>query len=216
MTPEEAVSRTITEVEERSNLRIAAISGPGEPLANEETYITLQGIKKAIPALHFCISTNGILLADHVSRLLELNVETVSVSISTVNPRSAGSIYQWAIIDGKFLKGDEMGRKLIEKQLEGIRLANRAGIRVKANTVLVPSINADDIDELANSLAEVGTVLHNIVPLFPTADMKEFSAPTPSELAKARQVGSRHIAQFSHCQQCRSDVVGVPGDDKVL
>jgi nitrogen fixation protein NifB len=216
MTPEEAVSRTLQEMKERPNLRIAAISGPGEPLANEETYRTLQGVRMAIPDIHFCISTNGILLVDHVSKLMELNVETVSVSISTVNPRSAGRIYQWAIIDGKLQKGEEMGRKLIEKQMEGIRLANRAGIRVKANTVLIPSINIDDIDEIAKSLAEVGADLQNIVPLVPNADMKQLSAPTPSELARARHVGSRYITQFRHCRQCRSDVVGIPGEDTVL
>jgi nitrogen fixation protein NifB len=120
MNPEEAVNRTLQEMEQRPNLRIAAVSGPGEPLANNATYDTLQGIKTAVPDIHFCISTNGILLANQISRLLEFDVETVSVSISTVNPRSAARIYEWALVDGKLMRGEKMGKVVIEKQLEGI------------------------------------------------------------------------------------------------
>jgi nitrogen fixation protein NifB len=106
---------------------------PGEPLANNTTFDTLRGIKIAVPDIHFCISTNGILLANRVSMLLELDVETVSVSMSTVSPNSAEIIYEWAVIDGKLLRGRKMGKVVIEKQLEGISMASRAGIRVKVN-----------------------------------------------------------------------------------
>jgi len=76
MTPEEAVNRTLEEIERRPNLRIVAVSGPGEPLTNDTTFDTLRGIKNTKPDIHFCISTNGILLANKVSRLLEFDVET--------------------------------------------------------------------------------------------------------------------------------------------
>jgi nitrogen fixation protein NifB len=216
MTPEMAVNRTLEEIERRPNLRIAAVSGPGEPLANNTTFDTLRGIKIAVPDIHFCISTNGILLANRVSMLLELDVETVSVSMSTVSPNSAEIIYEWAVIDGKLLRGRKMGKVVIEKQLEGISMASRAGIRVKVNTILIPPINGHDIGDLARQISTAGAELQNIVPLVPTANMIEVSIPTPLELEHARQVGSLYVDQFHHCHQCRSDVVGIPGDDTLL
>ncbi|MHA2118760.1 MAG: radical SAM protein, partial [Candidatus Thorarchaeota archaeon] len=204
MNPEEAVNRTLEEIEKRPNLRIVAVSGPGEPLANNATFNTLQGIKTAIPDIHFCISTNGILLANQVSRLLEFDVETVSVSTSTTNPRSAARIYEWAVIDGKLLRGEKMGKVVIKKQLEGICKAESAGIRVKVNTILMPSINGHDIGDLARRIAKAGATLQNIVPLVPTANMMKVPAPSLVELEKARQVGSLYIDQFHHCYQCRS------------
>ncbi|MHA2070419.1 MAG: radical SAM protein [Candidatus Thorarchaeota archaeon] len=216
MTPNEAVKRTLEEIKRRPNLRIAAVSGPGEPLANDPTFDTLQGIKTAIPDIHFCISTNGILLANKITRILKFDVETVSVSISTVNPSSAARIYEWAVIDGKLLRGEEMGKLVIEKQLEGICKASRAGIRVKVNTILIPTINGQDIGDLASEVSRAGATLQNIVPLVPTANMMEFSAPSQVELETARQAASLYIDQFHHCHQCRSDVVGIPGDDTPL
>ena len=216
MTPEEAVKRTLEEIERRPMLRIAAVSGPGEPLANETTFSTLNRVKTEFPDIHFCLSTNGILLAENVSRLVDLNVETVSVSMSTTNPLSAARIYQWAILDGELHHGEEMGRRVIEKQLEGIRRANNVGIRVKVNTILIPSINSQDIDDLNRLLAKFGAAIQNIVPLVPNDDMKHLQAPSPSDLAKIRQASSKHIKQFYHCQQCRSDVVGIPGRDSPL
>ena len=216
MTPEDAVNRAIKEMEKRPNLKIVAISGPGEPLANDATLSTLELIRMAFPAIHFCISTNGILLATQIPNLLRFNVETVSVSISTVNPQFAARIYEWAILDGKLIQGVNMGKRVIEKQLEGIRRASSVGIRVKANSILIPSINGGDIGSLARSISEAGATLHNIVPLVPSANMIQMPAPSRLELAMARETASTYIEQFHHCQQCRSDVVGIPGDDTLL
>ncbi len=216
MNPEEAVGRFLEEIEKRPNLRIAAVSGPGEPLANETTFSTLHRIKSARPDIHFCLSTNGILLSEQIPRLLKLNVETVSISISAINPRSAARIYEWAILDGNLLQGFEMGKRIIQKQLEGIERANRVGIRVKANTILIPPINRFEIGEIARNLARVGASLQNIVPLVPNANMKHIPPPSPAELTNARQIGSKYIKQFLHCHQCRSDVVGIPGQDTIL
>ncbi|MFX0055802.1 MAG: radical SAM protein [Promethearchaeota archaeon] len=216
MNSEDAVNRAIEEIKKRPNLRIVAVSGPGEPLANNATLHTLQQIKTVFPGIHFCLSTNGILLASQIPNLLRINVETVSISISTVNPQSAARIYEWAIIDGRVMRGEKMGKRIIEKQLEGIRRASGVGIRVKVNTILIPSINGGDIGSLARNISKAGATLHNIVPLVPNDRMIRMKAPSGRELATARKTASDYIKQFHHCKQCRSDVVGIPGDDTPL
>ena len=66
MNVDEAVERTLKEINIRPNLKIAAISGPGEPLYNKETFETLRRIRQKIPKIKFCLSTNGTLLSEHL------------------------------------------------------------------------------------------------------------------------------------------------------
>ncbi|MBE0527536.1 radical SAM protein [Candidatus Thorarchaeota archaeon] len=216
MEPQDAISRAMEEVENDSSLRIIAISGPGEPLANEETFTTLEGIRKQNESLNFCLSTNGVLLEDCVPRLLELGVTSISVSVNAIFPETAASIYDWARIDGKVTRGKEMGRIVIKKQFAGIKRAAALGMIIKVNTILIPGINTNDIDYLSKEVANFGASLQNIVPLIPCGKNLGLRSPTANELGCARLTGSKHIRQFTQCKQCRSDVVGIPGKDRIL
>ena len=216
MEPKEAISRTLEEVEENPYLTIVAVSGPGEPLVNEETFATLEGIRSRNEHLKFCLSTNGVVLEDTASNLEKLGVRTISVSMSAIFPETAAEIYEWAFIDGVKQRGKEMGETLIMKQLNGIETAVDLGIVVKVNTILIPKINMEDIDDLSKRIADSGATLQNIVPLVPIQNTRKLVPPTRKELDKARQIGSQNIHQFTHCKQCRSDVVGIPGNDRVL
>jgi len=216
MESKDAISRTSEEVEKNPSLLIVAVSGPGEPLVNEETFATLEGVRARNKHLRFCLSTNGVLLEETAQSLRKLGVQTVSVSMSAILPDTAAKIYEWAWIDGVKQQGQEMGETLIKKQLAGIERAVDLGIVVKVNTVLIPDINMGDIDCLSKRIAESGAALQNIVPLVPIRHSPKLITPTPGELDKARQIGSKNILQFTHCKQCRSDVVGIPGKDRIL
>lgn len=195
---------------------IVAISGPGEPLSNEETFTTLEGIRNQNEELNFCLSTNGVLLEDVATKLKELGVGTISVSMSAIFPETAAQVYEWARIDGKILQGQMMGESVILKQLAGIEKSVDLGITVKVNTILMPNINTDDINHLSKQIADSGASLHNIVPLVPSKNNPILIPPTRKELDIARQIASENIHQFIHCKQCRSDVVGIPGEDRIL
>ncbi|MFW9846164.1 MAG: radical SAM protein [Candidatus Thorarchaeota archaeon] len=216
MSPEEALRRTLEEMDIRPSLHIVAISGPGEPLANEESFVVFDEIRKIKPETHFCLSTNGLLLSQYAERIQQLGVETVSVSISAIRPSTASLIYEWAMIDGKVLTGDHMGREIIKRQFKGVSDASRLGIRIKVNTILTPGVNNSEITDLAKHLAMRGAAIQNIVPLVPNGNMKHLRPPSKIELQRARVKASQHIPQFHHCHQCRSDVVGIPGTDTLL
>lgn len=216
MRPREAISRAMEEAEKDSRLRIIAISGPGEPLANEESFTTLEGIRKQNESLKFCLSTNGVLLEDCAPRLFELGVTSISVSVSAILAETASKLYEWARMNGKVIRGKEMGKIVIQKQLAGIERAAALGMVVKVNTILIPSINTNDINLLAKEIADSGSSLQNIVPLVPCGNNPSLRSPTANELGFARLTASKHIRQFTHCKQCRSDVVGIPGDDRIL
>jgi len=216
MTPATAVARTRIEVERNPKLRIAAISGPGEPLANPETFETLEMIRREFEDIEMCLSTNGTLLENNVRRLTELKLATVTVSMSTSSVRSASRIYEWGRFQGKTLYGEDMARRIVDSQIRGITKASRAGIHVKVNSILIPEINLQDIVPLAQEIAVAGALLQNIVPLVPNDTLSFSRVPTQQELLHIRKEASKFIRQFSFCKQCRSDVVGIPGCDRVL
>ena len=216
MTPAAAAARTRIEIERNPRLKIAAISGPGEPLANPETFETLEMIRREFEELAMCLSTNGTLLENNVRRLTELNVATVTVSMSTSSVLSASRIYEWGRFQGKTLYGRDMATRIVESQMRGITKASRAGIHVKVNSILIPEINMQDIVPLAQEIAAAGASLQNIVPLVPNDKLSSSRAPTKQELLRIRKEASEFIRQFSFCKQCRSDVVGIPGCDRVL
>jgi nitrogen fixation protein NifB len=216
MTPDEAIQRVEKEFSIHSKLRIVAVSGPGEPLANNETFATLQGIFERHPEVNFCLSTNGTLLRESLDAICEINVSTISVSMSTQNYDIAAQLYEWADIKGRILRGRKMGKEIITRQFSGIRAAAEAGICVKVNTVLIPEVNGNDMSPLSNQISDAGAQLQNIIPLVACGNAINLRTPSGTELALARKTASRNIKQFLHCMQCRSDVIGIPGNDKVL
>lgn len=216
LTPTEALKRTINEMKHNSNLRIIAISGPGEPLFNKETFDFLLMTQKLKREIKLCLSTNGVLLAEKAEQLEWFGVNSISVSMSAINPNIAAKVYEWAIIDGTVLKGVDMGKHVISRQLKGIESAAQLGISVKINTILMPGINSGEIYDLSRGIAKAGAILQNIVPLVPSTNRLDLVAPSAEEIAIARQIGAQNIPQFVHCKQCRSDVVGIPGADTIL
>lgn len=216
MTPEIAIARTRTEVKKNQRLKIVAISGPGEPLANPETFETIELIRSEFNDIAFCLSTNGTMLEENVNWLRKRKVDTITVSMSTTHVNAASKIYEWARIGGDTLQGEEMSSRIVDSQLRGISKASKAGMHVKVNSILIPGINMQDIVPLARQIANAGATLQNIIPLVPCDSLSSLRAPTSKELSDIRREASVFMKQFTHCKQCRSDVVGIPGYDRIL
>jgi nitrogen fixation protein NifB len=204
------------ELSRRANLHIVAVAGPGEPLVNAATFEVMTELADNHHNVHFCLSTNGILLAENVNKLVEMGVESLSVSMSTSSPPTAAAIYEWADIHGTRHTGADMGRRIVELQLNGIRQAAAAGIHVKINSVLIPRVNIEGIAALAEDVALAGAELQNFIPLFPCGSMSTHRPPTCDELKQARTEAGKYVRQFLSCHQCRADVVGIPGADTVI
>lgn len=216
MSVDEAMDVIKREQKIMQHLNIVAVSGPGEPLANKETLLLFRRIREAGMDVKLCLSTNGTLLEEHIPELTDLDVSSVSVSMSAINPSTAAGIYEWAILDENRQFGEKMGEAIIRRQLAGIEAASTKGLVVKVNTILIPGVNDHEIPLIADAIAGAGARLQNIVPLVPSGNMQDLRPPSMEELGRAREFAFRYIKQFTHCRQCRSDVVGIPGTDRVL
>jgi nitrogen fixation protein NifB len=86
-----------------------------------------------------------------------------------------------------------------------------AGVTIKVNTVLIPSVNGAHIEEIARAVSAAGANMYNIIPLIPQHRFAGHVAPTCAEIEEAREAAAGHIDVFRHCRHCRADAIGIPG-----
>ena len=216
LSPGEAMDR-VRAVVERSGGEIAAvgIAGPGDPLANEATFETLDLVRREYPESILCVSTNGLALSDRVSDLVACGVRSLTVTINAVMPETAHAIYAWVSDeDGGRDKSIEGARHLLDRQWDGLAKAVRAGLVVKVNSVLIPGVNDMELPAVAMLASEYGAHLSNILPLIPQARFRATAPPTPSQIHAARDACGEYLAQMTHCNQCRADACGLIGKDR--
>lgn len=193
------------------DIRVAGIAGPGDTLASDNALKSFEIIKEKFPDLIKCMSTNGLLLNERAEDVIRVGIDSLTVTVNAVDPEIEAQLNSYIIYHGKKIEGVEGAKILIENQLEGIRKVAAAGITIKVNTVLVPEINGDHIEEIAKTVKEAGASIYNIIPLIPQHELKDYKAPVCAEIDGARTKASKHIDVFRHCQHCRADAVGVPG-----
>lgn len=192
-------------------ITVAGIAGPGDTLASDFALETFRLIKEKYPDLIKCMSTNGLLLYEKADELIEIGIDSLTVTVNAVNPEIEAKFNKYIIYHEKKYEGVEAAKILIENQLKGIRKVADAGITIKINTVLVPEINGTHIETIAKTVKEAGASIYNIIPLIPQAELKDVKAPVCAEIDKARTEAGKYLDVFRHCQHCRADAVGVPG-----
>lgn len=213
--PSKALEVLRNAVKQHYPLTVVAVAGPGEPLANRQTFEVLEMAKEEFPHLIRCIATNGLALCDHAELLERLGINTVTVTVNAISPKIGAKIYEYVKINGKRYFGEEAAEVLINRQQQGIREVVSRGMVVKVNTVLIPGINGDHIIEIARKYSEIGVNIMNIMALIPVGKFAEMRPPTCDELSSARAACERYIEQFKMCKQCRADACGIPGMEHV-
>jgi nitrogen fixation protein NifB len=211
LSPKEAVDALHRALEICPEITVAGIAGPGDTLASDGAIQTFRLIREQYPQLLKCMSTNGLLLDERIQELIDLGIDTLTVTVNAVDPKIQAKIISGIWYHGKRYEGEEAAELLIKNQLAGIRKAAAAGITVKVNTVLIMEINRDHIKDIAKAVSEAGAVMYNIIPLIPQHKFKDYAQPQCADIDGARREAEKYIEVFRHCQHCRADAVGVPG-----
>lgn len=209
--PEESIDILKKALDICPDIKVAGIAGPGDTLASDNALKTFKIIKEDFPDLIKCMSTNGLLLNERAEEVIDVGIDSLTVTVNAVDPEIESQLNDYIIYHGKKIEGVEGAKILIHNQIEGIKKIAAAGITVKVNTVLVPEINGDHIEEVAKTVKEAGATMYNVIPLIPQYKLKDQKAPACADIEKAIWKASKHIEVFRHCQRCRADAVGVPG-----
>ena len=190
---------------------IVGIAGPGDPLANPETFETLALIRSKHPHVTLCLCSNGLALSSSIDRLGDLAVRHLTVTINGIDSEVVSRIHPWIKSNGRVIRGDQAARKLIERQLDGVETAVDRGMRVKINTVLIPEVNELHVEAVARKVAAMGASVFNLVPLIPRGGMAGRTRPSQCLVKMLRARCERHLPVFDRCKQCRADAEGIPG-----
>lgn len=208
LNPEEAFEITKKILTTSPHIKVIGIAGPGDPLANKETFETLDLISSEYPNINLCISTNGLLLKDKINLLLKYNVKTITITVNAIDPLILSSIIDYIIYNKKKHTGIKASTLLINNQLEGIKIAIDNDIILKINTVYIPNINNNHIIEISKKMKNMGIYIMNIIPLIPQSKFRFIQKPNINDINNIRLQCSKYINQMNHCKQCRADACG--------
>ncbi|NLA39576.1 MAG: radical SAM protein, partial [Methanomicrobiales archaeon] len=181
LSPEESLDLVRRVVKEFPYVKVIGIAGPGEPLANPETFEALRLVHGEFPHLIMCLSTNGLMLPESIEELTKYNVGNITVTLSAVDPAIGEKIYSWVEYKGKKYHGREAAELLLSQQLKGIEMAVAKKVFVKINTVYIPGINDEHIPEIAKKAGEMGAYTFNVIPLIPLYKFADITPPTPKD-----------------------------------
>lgn len=216
LTPVQAVDYLKALTAKHPEITVAGIAGPGDPFATPEaTMETLRLMKKEVPEMIACLSSNGLNIAPYIDELSELGVDHVTITINGLNNEITEPVYSWVRYDKHIYRGKNGADFLLEKQLEAVRLLKEKGITVKINTIVMPGINDHHIPELAKKMGEMGADTMNTIPLYPVKDtaFEEMEEPSKELMKSLRKEIGEFIKPMTHCARCRADAAGLLGQD---
>lgn len=222
LSPEEAAHKVLVVAGKIPQMTVLGIAGPGDPLANpEKTFRTFELIAEKAPDIKLCLSTNGLMLPDHIDRIKQLNVDHVTITINMVDPEVGAWIYPWVHYKRRRYRGIEGVKILHERQMESLQALKEADILCKVNSVMIPGINDEHLVEVDEVIRGQGAFLHNIMPLISAPEhgthfgLTGQRGPTPKELKTLQdQCANSNMKMMRHCRQCRADAVGLLGEDR--
>ena len=216
LSPQEAIEKIRVVKERIPELKVIAIAGPGDPLANEQSFETMELVHKEFPDMTLCISTNGLMLPEYADRLFELGIRFVTVTMNACDPEVSKDVYSMVMWDGKKLTGKEAAERLLQSQIEGIKRCVELGMAVKINIVLIPGYNDKHIPDLVKKVKELGVYIVNILPLIPVegTPFSVLEAPTPELRKELMNLCENDVKMMRHCRQCRADAIGLLDNDR--
>ena len=193
-------------------ISVAGIAGPGDPFANpEETMETMRLLRRKLPDLLLCISTNGLGIGPHIEELAEIGVSHVTITVSAIDPEIGQHVYAWIRDGKKVLRGVEAAEHMIAKQFAAIQHLKELDVVVKVNSILIPGVNDHHMVAIAEKCKEMGVDLHNIIPLTPVEGtaFEALEEPSKELVAELRKECGDLVTQMTHCQRCRADACGL-------
>jgi nitrogen fixation protein NifB len=221
LTPEQAAKKVLAVASTIPQMTVLGIAGPGDPLANPaKTFKTFELISNTAPDIKLCLSTNGLMLPDHVDTIARFNVDHVTITVNMVDPEVGAKIYPWIFYKNKRYTGVEAARILTERQMQGLEMLTERGILCKVNSVMIPGVNDHHLVEVNRAVKSRGAFLHNIMPLISAPEhgtvfgLTGQRGPSAQELKALQDSCEGEMNMMRHCRQCRADAVGLLGEDR--
>ena len=119
----------------------------GEPLLRVDIEKLVSKLASISGLKSISMTTNGLLFSQKAKQLKEAGLASVNISLDTFRP----SVF-------KKISGTEG----LEKVLDSIKVANKVGLKVKINTVILRGQNDDEVLDFAKFARETGNIVRFI------------------------------------------------------
>ena len=119
----------------------------GEPLLRKDLDVFVKMLHDYRPELDLALTTNGYYLKEYAKRLKKAGLKRVNVSLDSLKPEVAAKIAQ---------------KDVLNRVIEGILEAEKEGLLVKLNTVVMKNINDNEILDLLEWAKSHGMIIRFI------------------------------------------------------
>lgn len=186
---------------------LIGVSGPGDPLENlESLFILHEVLRKDYPDARLCICSSGhIYRKEHRMLALWDELSFFTVTINTLCPETSIKIYS-------SITQKSEAQELINNQLDLIKTMHNSGKKVKINTVYMPGINSEEIEQMFQVLLNSGAECFNLMPRIELkkcdTDLKQQNK-CDNDIAKVKdKLRKAGFPMTCNCKQCRADFCG--------
>jgi GTP 3',8-cyclase len=157
----------------------------GEPLVRSNIEDLIAKLSRIDGLKSIGLTTNGILLSEKSSLLKKAGLSSVNISLDTFKPETFKTMN---------------GADAIDKVLDSIDAASKAGLKVKINTVIMKGLNDDEILDFANFARDTGKIVRFIefMPLDGAGIWRKELVVTKKEILDTINNNLMQLVQLSH------------------
>ena len=160
----------------------------GEPLVRNDTVEMIEEIKKIKGIEKTDLTTNGILLGQYIDKLAKIGLDSVSISLDTLDREKYERI---------------TGKDSLYTVTEAVKMAQALGnIDVKINSVILRGINDDQVCRLA-SLADEESTSIRFIELMPIGFGRDYSSIPQGDILKMLEA---QYGEAVPCKESRTDL----------
>lgn len=213
LAPDEAIKRFIEARKSLPNLSVAAIAGPGEALADFDTVKKVfLHIRQVHPEMILCLSTNGLMLPVYANHLISLGVNSITVTMNTLQPENGAKIYDHITYLGHKYSGVEGANILIQNQMSGISYLASLGVAIRINIQVLNGINEHEIKDIIRFAKECGCKFTNVMDLSSgRVSENGLDAYHSDSLSEKRREYEAIMPQSYYCKPCNPSSVETLG-----
>ncbi len=185
----------------RASLRgplVLEIDGPGDPLASPESVLRILAlVREHHPDVLTGLVIHGPLLAEYTEELETFGLGYLVLRVDAASQRTAERLVGGAIYRAERLERSVAARLVLDETHRALGIARRHTFPVAIRTTLVPTVNAGEIERIAEGAAKGGAERMDIVPHVEMADapLLRGGTPTEAELERARREADEVFAR---------------------
>ncbi|HIJ79132.1 MAG: hypothetical protein OEY01_08965 [Desulfobulbaceae bacterium] len=182
--PAEALALIGQTLDQGAMVAMVELAGPGDPLATPElTLECLRLVRERYPELAITISTLGLGIDAYLAELAGLQVG-VNFLVDAVRPEVVQELFAWIRPEKKTIPLVRVAPLLVEGQARAMQACGKAGLAFTVSTTVYPGYNDIHIEELAETVADLGGSAMTLLPFMPCGAEKEPAALSSRRLAE--------------------------------